>query len=230
MKRKFQFLKFWERSKTLFREVTIVFIGVLLAALITDCRDKSLEQALVKTFLLNLCEEIQDDIDETKQLIGIYQEYDSLYRYLGALQPEEPYDTVTLAAAFEYSQGNAWLRPNTSLYEGFKSGGKLTNIKNDTLLREILYFYQESIPQIHSSEQGWLTMHHNFRQYVFENLEEYPDGTNNFYEVITKPKGKQYCNALKPYQQQIERYEAFCNLVKQSSAVYRPTTKSKRQT
>lgn len=212
---KIRLKEIWKKIKTVVLEITIVFIGVLLAAFIADYRTKSLEKKEAKDFLISLSEQIYQDVQEIDFLIENFKNYDSLYTYLSTIDTTQGFEQLQFDSAIYFTQGNAWLLPNISLYEGFKSSGKLSNIPNKELMFKTLYFYQEGLPQLKASENWWLQVHQRLREYIFNNLEFDSSGKDNSLDLILSSKGKILTQALIPHQQIFERYENLQNLGKE---------------
>ncbi|WP_194972596.1 hypothetical protein [Aquiflexum lacus] len=205
----------WVKIRKVVLEVAIVFFGVLFAALIADYHTKSIEQKEVKDFLISLSDQIYEDVMEVDVLIGNFQYFESTYIYLSEVELNDDFRKTQFDSAFTSIQSNDWLNPNVSLYEGFKSSGKLSNIQNKDLMFNILYFYQEALPRIKASENGWLRVHQRLRDYILDNTSYEEDGTLNNKELIIAPKGKIITKTLIPSPQLFGRYRALQELGKE---------------
>ena len=206
-------------------EVAIIVFAVSVSIWLNNRNVHNTEQAQVKSFLIGLKEDLRDDIDETKKLTIAYQQCDSAYRYLLDLQPNLKYNNDSLNNATHVMFINAWLRPNSSRYEGFRSSGKLSNIENDTLLQNILNFYQEIIPRIKSSESGWIKIQDRLLDFADQNLVTYRSPLKNRLAMISTPRGKYLCARMITQPQLYERYNELITqaevIVKKINAMYK---------
>ncbi len=202
----------WHKVKEFLIEIIIITFAVSLSIGFHNWSEHRKEQQEVKTFLLGLKEDISDDVDEVKYIMGDYKRTDSIYRYLSQLKRDQKPDKDSFAIAVKELDNNKWLRPNASRYDGFKSSGKLDNIENDSLLNNILYLYQEAIPQLKSSEDGWLTIQRLLRTYLLDNLAENADGSNNYFTLLTSIKGRYLCRYLIQHPQFRQRYQQIIDL------------------
>jgi hypothetical protein len=154
---------FWHKLKDFFVEIAIIVFAVSLSIWFHGLSEHRHEQRQVKTFLLGLKKDIQEDINETRNLIGHYKNYDTVYTYLSSLKRDKAPDKDSLAANLFYVGGNAYLRPNTSRFNSFLSAGKILTIENDSLSIAILELYESTIPKIKASENNWIEKIKNYR-------------------------------------------------------------------
>jgi hypothetical protein len=196
-------------------EVLIIVFAVSLSIWLHGWSEHRAEQKKVKSFLVGLKNDLQEDAAEARQIIQEFKTFGSVYTYLSDLPAgAQPANKDSFNLAMEVSESNIWLRPNTSRYEGFKSSGNLSYIENDSLLQKILFLYQEALPQIKSSEGGWLEAQARFKAFLYDGISS-NSSVNNTYQLVTSFKGKRLTNALKPYPQLYERYENFIVLSEQ---------------
>ena len=187
-------------------EMSIIIGSILLAQYIERVREKNHELREAKEFLLGLKEDISADVAEINDNLDNYADYKSLYSFLGNYDASKLPKKDTLAEIMLLIRGNSFLRPNTSRYEGFKSSGKLDQIDNKKILNDILEFYQEEIPKLKSSTDGWVVYHRRLNDIMVENIVENADGSNNFEQVIQQPQCKNLCRRLVPWSQLFERH------------------------
>lgn len=219
---------FWHKLKEFVIEILIIVFAVSLSIWFHSWSEHRHEQKQVKTFLLGLKTDIQEDIDEVNNLISIYTSYGKNYKYLSNLSDTITYINDTLSNALEGIFSNAYLRPNMSRYTGFSMSGRLLNIENEKLSQNILNFYQELIPRIKSSEGGYVELHKEFTTYLLDNMTEKISPESKL-KVLLTPKGKNLCNQLIPKNQLFERYNDFIKagneIVKQIDEEYQDEKK-----
>lgn len=202
---------FWHKVKELVIEIFIIVFAVSLSIWLHSWSEHRREQKEVKIFLLGLKSDISEDIRETKGLIKTYKNYGESYRYLSNLTAANSHaknDTLTDVLKGLFS--NAYLRPNISRYSGFSASGRLLNIENEKLSQDILNFYQELIPRIKSSENGYIDKNRQLQNYLIDNVSDYKSDLSKV-KVLMTPKGKILCELLIPAEQLFERYNDFIN-------------------
>jgi hypothetical protein len=196
----------WGKLRKITIEMSVIIGSILLAQYIERIREKNHELREAKEFLLGLKDDISADVAEINDGIENYNDYKSLYGFLGNYDARKLPNKDTLNDLMLQIRGNSFLRPNTSRYEGFKSSGKLDQIDNKKLLNHILEFYQEEIPKLQSSTNAWVDYHRKLNDLMVENIVEFPNGRNNFEQIITQPKCKNLCRRLVPWTQLFERH------------------------
>ena len=219
---------FWYKLKEFVIEILIIVFAVSLSIWFHSWSEHRHEQKQVKTFLLGLKTDIQEDIDEVNNLISIYKSYGSSYEYLSNLSDTITYINDTLSNALEGIFSNAYLRPNMSRYTGFSMSGRLLNIENEKLAQNILNFYQELVPRIKSSEGGYVETHKELVTYLLDNMTEKISPESKL-KVLLTAKGKNLCYQLIPKNQLFERYNDFIKagneIVKQIDEEYQDEKK-----
>ncbi len=204
---------FWHKVKEFFIEIFIIVFAISISIWFHNWSEHRTEQAQVKTFLLGLKEDLTDDIYEAENLIEAYKNYDTVFTYLSRLDKNIAPNKDSLNRFLKPIFSNAYLRPNKSRFDGFLSSGKILNIEPDSLATQILYLYQEAIPQIKSSETGWVSTQNKFKDYVIDNVTD-PQNDMATWQVLTTPKGKYLCTLLIPYPQLYDRYNNFIDMGK----------------
>lgn len=198
----------WSKLKKFTIEIFIIVFSVSLSIWFHSWNEYRTAQKQVKVFLLGLKTDIQEDIDEVNNLISIYENYSTRYQYLSNLSVAKTLKNDTLSDAMSSIFSNAYLRPNISRYTGFTMSGKLLNIEDEQLTQDILNFYQELIPKIKSSENGYTETHAKFVTYLFENMTE-RKSEESILKVLLTPQGQNYCERLIPGEQLFQRYNDF---------------------
>lgn len=199
---------FWHKFKEFAIEILIIVFAVTLSIKLHSWTEHRHEQKQVKTFLLGLKTDIQQDIEEVNSLVAIYKNYSSNYQYLSNLNVTSNFKNDTLSGVLNSITSNAYLRPNMSRYTGFSTSGKLLNIENEKLTQNILNLYQELVPRIKSSEGGYIERHTKLLDYLYDNMTE-RNSEESKLKVLLTPKGRNFCEQLIPGDQLFKRYNDF---------------------
>jgi hypothetical protein len=195
-----------KKVKKITFEMSVIIGSILLAQYIERLREQRHDEREAKEFLLGLKEDISEDIVEINDVVESFGEYKALYSFLGNYNPAKVPNKDSINDIIMLMRSNAFLRPNTSRFEGFKTSGKLDQIENKEILNDILAFYQDAIPKLQSSTTGWVNYHSKLNDYMLDNLVEYPNGRSNFEQIIVAPKAKNLCKRLVPWGQLFERH------------------------
>ena len=135
-------------------EIAIIIFAVSISIWFHSLGERRQEQQQVKTFLLGLKGDIQNDIKDINHVIEFHHRVDGAYRYLSGLNTGDKIDPQQFDKYFSMVGSSSSFEPESSRYEGFKSGGKLTNIEDEELLQKILKYYQVRWPIGPESSEG----------------------------------------------------------------------------
>lgn len=193
-------------------EVLIIVFAVSLAQYLERNREESVKQKEVKEFLIGLKEDMKGDVNQAKEVMQFYSKAKVGYTYLSRLDIHKKPNADTLNKYVKNIGNNAFLRPSISRFEGFKSAGKLQDIEDKKLLLNILYFYEQAITQLRSSESAWMNEQGQLAQYFLERQVINPDSTNNNFDIIRQPKARNLCRTLVPWPQIYDRYQQIMDL------------------
>jgi hypothetical protein len=80
-------------------------------------------------------------------------------------------------------------------------------IEDDILTQNILRYYEEVLPALKSSEDGWISVNSLLNAYLIDNAKDLENDMSKFHVLVT-PKGKYLTKSLIPWRQLIERYQA----------------------
>jgi len=192
------------------REIGIEFATILFAVLLSiwlhGWSEHRHQQQEVRTFLGGLKKDLQNDIGTLDEMAGAYRSFDATYRYLAALAPEGTPDE-RFDATYKSMDSNWFFIPNKSRYDGFLMSGKLTNIEDPELLSAVLWLYQGMLPQVQLSEGGWQGSQRKLRDYRDDVLVE--DGDQDYYRLLTSPKGKRLLKQMLTTDQHYARYREY---------------------
>lgn len=196
---------FWHKVKEIAIEVGIIVFAVSLSIWLHSWSEHRHEQKQVNTFLLGLRKDLQADVSDAKELIEYYNGFTKLYSYLSSLNEHKQPDIDSLKLAIAHINENGYLRPHKTRFNGFSSTGKIMNIENDSLVQNILQYYQETIPELQSSEEGWMSNNNSLNDYIVNSGINRDDPIGH-YKILTSPKGKVLTKQLIPWQQIFDRY------------------------
>jgi hypothetical protein len=154
---------------------------------------------------LGLKHDLQEDIDQTKDIIVQYKHYDTLYSYMSRFSKDWKPKKDSLDYCVSMLNNNCFLRPNKSRFNGFLSAGKIEHIENDSLVSEVLYYYQEILPVVGSSEGGWGQSQSLLNDYLLKETKN-PEDNWSYWEALATPRGRYFTKHLIPWGQIYERY------------------------
>jgi hypothetical protein len=193
-------------------EIFIITFAVSLSQYLERQREQNVKQKEVKEFLLGLKNDMIADNDQAKDNITDYDNFKRAFSYLSNISFKNKPNKDSLDSGVEELTHSASFRPNISRFEGFKSSGKLEEILDKQLLQNILFYYEQAIPQLRASEGGWIGLHEKLAGFFIDNKVENEDGTNNSYHLIMKPMSRNLTKMLIPWPQLYERYNKIVTL------------------
>jgi hypothetical protein len=165
-------LSFWHKLQEFFIEIFIIVFAITLSIWFHSWSEHRTEQKQVKNFLLGLKHDINEDIEQTKIVMNEFKNFGQIYTYVSNFSPDKQPNKDSLANAVSQLNSNIFLRPNKNRFNGFLTSGKMNNIESDTLVSEILYYYQEALPQVQSSEGGWGNAQNALEDYLLNNTKD----------------------------------------------------------
>jgi hypothetical protein len=198
---------FWHKLKDFVLEILIIVFAVSISIWFHNWSEHRNEQKVTRTFLLGLRDDIQADIGETKEILEDYKKYELLYTYLSKLDETKDPNRDSLKLALFGINDNSFLRAHKSRFNGFLSAGKIMTIEDDSLTQNILRYYEEVLPALKSSEDGWISVNSLLNAYLIDNAKDLENDMSKF-QVLVTPKGKYLTNSLIPWPQLLERYQA----------------------
>ncbi len=198
---------FLQKFRTFFLDIAVVVIGVTLSTLLNDQINSYNQQKDVKKFLLGLKADFTNDIKEMEEDKASYGMQGKAFAYISNVKMK---DIVSIDSIRKIGRGYLFnstrLVPNNSRYEGFKSAGKISTIESDSLQNNILNLYQEDIPSLLNSSDGYIERKMKFTNYINDNKIKETDSTDNFYKLVATEKCYSYAQQLKGVEEIIERY------------------------
>ena len=143
---------FGEKAKEVFIEIATIVFAILLSTYIHGQTEHAHEQVEVKAFITDLRQDLEKDINDMNIGIKYFDDYSKRITFLLNITDtqRDSLNKVKSNVNIFGPLGNSIY--NTGAYEGFKSSGKVGNIENSTLKRNILFYYQQQLPDIFRSE------------------------------------------------------------------------------
>jgi hypothetical protein len=199
---------FWRKFRTFFLDIAVVVIGVTLSTLFNDQLTSYNQQKDVKKFLLGLKADFTNDIKEMEADRMSYNMQKRVFIYISNIKKYDPAHRDSLKKiGTEFLLNTTRLVPNDSRYQGFKSAGKISTIDSDSLQNDILDLYQEDIPSLLNSSDGYIERKMKFINYMVDNRVRETDSTNNFYKLLATEKCYSYTHQLTGVEEIIYRYD-----------------------
>ena len=134
-----------EKLKEILIEIFIIVFAVTVSIWLHNWSEHKHEQDEAKKFLTELKSDISRDIELLKKNKQLSAKLDSNYKFVLHLAAVPMSDTLLGAYTDLFTFSTNF---NTGRYEGFKSGGKIGTIENDSLKSNILVYYQQTIPNL----------------------------------------------------------------------------------
>jgi hypothetical protein len=195
---------FWHKLKDFAVEILIIVFAVTISIWLHNWSEHANEQKVTRTFLLGLKDDLRADIFDVNDELDTYKRFDLLYTFLGNLDQARGFNKDSLHLALTYIGSNTFLRAHKSRFDGFLSAGKIMTIENDSLAQSILEYYEETLPALHTSEQGWISENEVLNNYLINNVRDMGSDSSKF-QVLATPKGKYLTKSLIPWPQLLER-------------------------
>ena len=198
---------FLQKFRTFFLDIVVVIIGVTLSTLLYDKITNHNQQKDVKKFLLGLKADFANDIKEMEEDTNAYNMQRKVFTYMSNVKKKEIISIDSIKKIGDmYLFNTTRLVPNNSRYEGFKSAGKISTIEDNSLQNDILNLYQEDIPSLLNSTDGYIERKMKFINYMSDNRVKETDSTNNFYKLVATEKCYSYTQQLTGVEEIIDRY------------------------
>ncbi|MDC8756543.1 hypothetical protein [Janthinobacterium fluminis] len=204
----------WHKVREIAQEILIIVFAVTFSIWLYGAGEHYREQQQVKTFLLGVKRDLQSDLVRINEVIVHNRSVDANFRYLAALDTATPPTRGQLDAAIQQAYATLHFTPQLSRYDGFKSGGKLSNIEDDALLEKLVALYQHNVKLIDLSESAWNKLHDDFIAYIDAGTDAAGAGDPR-QKLLAAPKGRRILSALQASQQRYDRYQAYADLGKQ---------------
>jgi len=206
----------WEKLKEFLIEIFIIVFAVTISIWLHNWSEHRKQQEEVKVFLLGLKEDLQSDIKEMKGDSATYVKTAEAFSYITKIKYGEIVNIDSLRKFQNNIFNTTGLIPNNGRFEGFKSSGKIGLIENNVLQNEILDLYQENIPSLITSTNGYTERKKELFKYLAQTRKRKPDNTTNLTIILSDDIGQNLCSNLVFTGEIVERYS---NCIKTSGKI-----------
>lgn len=196
----------WHKVKEIALEVAIIVFAVSVSIWFHNMSETRHKRHDVKEFLVGLKEDLTADIVEMESDRKSYFHKKAAYTYLLNLKMKEEASKDSLRKYGGEFSSFVKLLPNMSLFEGFKSSGKLGDIENLTLRNDILDLYQDDIQSLLSSTDAYVTNGELLSEFIIKNKKRLTDSTDNFLQLAKYDEARNIFLAMSSTDQITERY------------------------
>lgn len=199
---------FWYKLKEFAIEIVIIVFAVTLSIWLHDRSEHNHQQKEVKEFLLGLRQDLQSDIREMQDDVESYKKQKKIFSYVSSV------GTGGILSPDSLKQNQNWLfnttrlQQNNGRFEGFKASGKIGNIEDEQLQNDIMDLYQENIPSLLSSTDGYIAHKNQFFDFCVRNSKRLTDSTSNLSSILVSDEAQNICGFLAAPNQIIERYDS----------------------
>jgi hypothetical protein len=203
-------------------EIFIIIFAVSLSIWFHSASEKSHDREEAKIFLEGLKKDLIKDSEEMKNDYMSFGEQKEFYDSL-ITQQKGKLDTAYLNRKFWVFSNQTYLIPNISRFEALKYSGKMSLIKNDELLDEIINLYEEKMPQTVRYAQDLNKYKNNtLCEYLESHQYFLKSNRDAFYKVLKTDKDLKYYpvsiarmipQIQKSYQELIEQNEKLIKMI-----------------
>jgi hypothetical protein len=196
----------WHKVKEIAMEVAIIVFAVSVSIWFHNMSETRHKRHDVKEFMLGLKEDLTADIAEMESDRASYYFKKDAFTYLINIKMKEEVSKDSLKKYGNTFGSSVQLLPNSSLFEGFKSSGKLGDIENHTLQNDILDLYQDDIATLLSSTHVHVRMQDKLADFVIKNRKRLTDSTDNFLQLAKYDEARNIFSTMANTEQITERY------------------------
>jgi hypothetical protein len=211
-------LTVWHKISEFLIEITIIVFAVSISIWFHNMSEHKHQQEEVKQFLTGLKADLTQDIKEMENDKESYQKQSEIFTYLSRLKMNQIPNKDTLKVYSNWLTNTTALNPNDGRFQGFKSSGKIGTIENDSLQNDIMDLYEENIPMLLHSTDGYIRIKNMFFDLMAKNTKRLTDSTVNMVEVIKSDESFNLCRPLSRPDQVLERYDQCIQLMEKIMA------------
>ena len=207
-KTKYSFL---HKLSELITEVFIIVFAITLSIYFHDRSELKHQRHEAKVFLLGLRQDLKTDIEEMNSDKESYRNSGTIFKYIVARKLKEPLNADTIRKYSNWIFNTTGLVPNSGRFEGFKSSGKMGTIENKELQNYIMDLYQENIPSLIITTNGYTSKKEKLFDFIDSNRKRTSDSTSDLFSVLASDRAFNICNSLTFVKQILERYDTCIN-------------------
>jgi hypothetical protein len=204
----------WQKIKEFLLEIFIIVFAVSLSIWLHDKSEQKHQQKEVKEFLLGLREDLQSDIREMEGDKESYTNQQQLFSYISSVKKGQAINPDTLKKHGSSLFNTTALLQNNGRFEGFKASGKMGTIEDKELQNNIMDLYQENIPSLLASTNGYIATKFKLQEFIARNRKRLTDSTTNLPAILQTDEAWNICSALASPGEIIDRYSRCINSMK----------------
>ena len=195
-------------------EIFIIVFAISLSIYVHDRSELRHQRHEAKEFLLGLRQDLQTDIEEMNEDKNSFGKSGSAFGYITSRKLNESVSADTIRKYRNWILNTTGLIPNSGRFEGFKSSGKIGTIENKELQNYIMDLYQEDIPSLIISTNGYTAKKQRLFEYLEANVKRTTDSTTNFISVLSSDPANNICGSLTYVEEILDRYDTCINRMK----------------
>lgn len=199
---------FWHKLKEFLLEIIIIVFAISLSIYLHDRSEKKHLDHETKEFLLGLREDLRTDTAEMQADKFSFTQSGIAFNYMWTRKMHEPLSKDTINKYYNWIFNTTGLIPNSGRFEGFKSSGKIGNIKDRELQDDIMDLYQEDIPNLIVSTNGYTAQKQKLFTYVEMNEKRITDSTSSKIATLSTDPAYNMCRGLVYVKEILGRYDS----------------------
>jgi hypothetical protein len=201
-------------TKTL-GDIAVIVFSVLLATWLENLRQKLDETDTAREFLQGVSGDLRNDLREMRLDKASYRLNQQGFTYFAGEAQNQPLNGDSLKKYQSVFFSSTRLIANDGAFQGFKSSGKLYSIQDRELRGWILDLYQERIPSLLLSTDGYIERKKRLNVYYDEVLDRYSaqNGAVDFEKVLRSPLMQRHFQGLTQVDEVQEQYDITIALV-----------------
>jgi hypothetical protein len=187
-------------------EIFIIVFAITISIWFHNRSEHSHQQQEAKEFLLGLKADLQNDVTEMKNDSLTFVQTDAAFKYITGINYGAIANKDSIQKYQNYIFNTTGLIPNNGRFEGFKSSGKLGFIENSILQNLILDLYQEDIPSLTTSTNGFTERKKDLFHFIAMNRKRNPDNSDNLNVLLSNDVGHNLSMNLRYFKEIFSRY------------------------
>lgn len=154
-------------------EIVIIFIAVSISVWFHNYNEERHQQHEVTEFLNDIKDDLIKDKATYQRNIKYHTADSILFKRIIGITKKN-FDTTTISIVFSIRSLNL----SCGNYEGFKTSGKISYIKNKELKKKILSYYENDIPNLKFGQSYYIQESSKFMNTMFDNTSNKDNHTN----------------------------------------------------
>lgn len=153
-----------KKVREILLEIFIIFIAVSISVWFHNYNEKRHQDSEVKEFLVDLKDDLLKDKSTYQRHVGFFNEDFLLYQKILSINKSN-IDTMNVKIMFSVRT----LSLSCGNYEGFKTSGKIGYIKNKTIKKLLLGYYENEIKSLTFAQNYYMQQSNSFMSSIFDN-------------------------------------------------------------